>query len=104
MTATTKTTGVAIGRGALQQLRITLERETGTQAPALLREIGFAAGADCHDRYAAWLKDRHQVEGPHALDADFLSETLDGFFQETGWGHLAVSSAAAGVLAVDSPD
>lgn len=93
-----------VGKRALHQLRAVLERETGSRAPILLREIGFAAGEAWHRRFEAWVRERYGVESARELDAAFLGDALDGCFVAQGWGPVRLSEAAPQVLALDSAD
>ena len=94
---------VGLGRRALQQLRMSLERDTH-QAAVYLQEAGFAGGEELFDAYAAWLADGFGVPRPSDLDADRLNDVLTRFFSETGWGTLGVTQIAPSVLALDSGD
>ncbi|MBA2627160.1 MAG: hypothetical protein H0U85_04055 [Gemmatimonadales bacterium] len=93
---------VGLGRRALQQLRASLERDTGIQAAAYMQEAGFAGGEELFAAYAAWLAETYDVVRPAELDAQHLSEVLSRFFSECGWGALTVSALGASVLALDS--
>jgi predicted hydrocarbon binding protein len=103
-TATTGATGVTVGKRALHQMRTVLERETGPQAALLLREIGFATGESLYDAFETWTRERYHVDGPRALDTAYLAEALSGFFDEAGWGSVAVSELAPSVLGLDMAD
>lgn len=93
-----------LGRKALVQLRLGLERELGTNAARLLQDAGFAAGEEHHAAFSAWLAQRTDAATPDALDARHFGEALAGFLQEQGWGALTVHALADGVLALDSAD
>lgn len=95
---------VGLGRRALQQLRASLERDTGLQAASYLQEAGFAGGEELFAVYSAWLGQTHGVQEPGQLDADHLSDVLSRFFSETGWGTLTVSQLGEAALALDSDD
>jgi predicted hydrocarbon binding protein len=95
---------VGLGRRALQQLRASLERDTGPQAAAYLQEAGFAGGEELFAAYSAWLEQAHGVQEPGQLDAGHLSEVLSRFFAEAGWGTLQVSQLGDVSLALDSDD
>ncbi len=95
---------LAIGRAAIDQLRVVLEREVPAQAAGLLREIGFSAGAGGYDGFVGSVADRYGVETPQALDARYLGEALGGFFREEGWGSVAVETLAPGLYCLDSGD
>ncbi len=93
---------IGLGRRALQQLRTSLERDTGVQAAAYLQEAGFAGGAELFDAYTGWLAAAYQVTRPAELDAQYLSDVLSRFFAEYGWGSLTVHPVGDAVLALDS--
>lgn len=94
---------VGLGRRALQQLRASLERDTGLQAAAYLQEAGFAGGEDLFAAYTDWLSRSYGV-APGDLDAQYLGEVLSRFFAECGWGSLSVRPLGAAVLALDSAE
>ncbi len=93
---------VGLGRRSLQQLRASLERDTGVQAAAYLQEAGFAGGEQLYDVYRAWLADGYRVEQPGELDARHLSDVLSRFFADTGWGQISAQPLGSAVLALDS--
>ena len=95
---------VGIGRRALQQLRSSLERDTGVQAASYLQEAGFAGGEELYSAYAGWLASTFNVDDPGMLDAARLSEVLSRFFAELGWGALSVRALGKAVLALDSTE
>ena len=82
---------VGLGRRALQQLRATLERDSGIQAASYLQEAGFAGGEQLYAAYADWLASGYRVDRPGALDAAHLGEVLSSFFTESGWGAMSVT-------------
>ena len=95
---------VGLGRRSLQQLRASLERDSGVQAAAYLQEAGFAGGEQLYNAYAAWLADGYRVDRPGELDAQHLSDVLSRFFAETGWGQLSVQPLGSAVMALDSSE
>lgn len=95
---------VGLGRRALQQLRTSLERDTGLQAASYLQEAGFAGGEELFAVYADWLHATYGVDQPGQLDAAHLSDVLSRFFAETGWGALTVSPLGGAVLALDASE
>lgn len=95
---------VGLGRRALQQLRATLERDSGIQAASYLQEAGFAGGEQLYAAYADWLASGYRVDRPGALDAAHLGEVLSSFFTESGWGAVSVTPLGDAVLALDSAD
>ena len=104
MVSTTTHPPLAVGRAALDQLRVVLEREVPAQAAGLLREIGFSAGASGYDGFVGSIVDRYGVKTPQALDARYLGEALAGFFLEEGWGSVAVETLAPGLFCLNSGD
>lgn len=94
---------VALGRRALQQLRTSLDRDTGLQAATYLQEAGFAGGEELYQIFSRWLAGNYRVNNPADLDARYLSEVLGRFFSETGWGELEVVPVGEAVLALDAP-
>ena len=78
------TNGITFGRKALHQLHAVLERETGAQAPLLLREIGFATGESLYAAFVGWCHERYRVEKPQELDVAHLGSALSGFFSDSG--------------------
>lgn len=102
MTAAQPAQAVALGRRALHQLKTVLERETGSQAAMLLREVGFAGGESCYLGFCQWVQERYGVESPQQIDARFLGEALTGFFRAGGWGALTLERLGPGTLALDA--
>jgi predicted hydrocarbon binding protein len=98
------TFGVTLGPRVLQQLRASLERDTGLQAATYLQEAGFAGGEALYSAFTAWLAEAYGIERPGELDAQYLSEALWRFFAELGWGTVAVTPLGSSTLAIDSPD
>jgi predicted hydrocarbon binding protein len=96
--------GVTLGPRVIQQLRASLERDTGLQAASYLQEAGFAGGEALFSGFSAWLAEAYGIERPSDLDAQYLSEALWRFFAELGWGTLAVTALGGSSLAIDSPD
>ena len=96
--------GLTLSPRVLQQLRVSLERDTGLQAASYLQEAGFAGGEGLYDAFTAWLGGAYGVERPADLDSRYLSEALSAFFAELGWGSVSVSPAGASALAIDSGD
>ncbi len=95
---------VGLGRRALQQLRASLERDSGIQSASYLQEAGFAGGEQLFAAYSAWLADGYRVSRPGELDARHLGEVLSSFFTESGWGSVSVTPVGDAVLALDSAD
>jgi predicted hydrocarbon binding protein len=100
-TATGSTAGVTVGKRALHQMRVVLERETGVQAALLLREIGFSTGEALYEAFQAWTAEHYHVGIPRELDTQFLGEALSGFFETTGWGTLSMTELTPSVMALD---
>jgi bacteriochlorophyll 4-vinyl reductase len=97
-------TELQIGRNALHQLRVVLEREAGPKASHLLREVGFAAGEALSQRFEAMVREIYNVGSASELDVTYLGEALNRFFTETGWGSVNLGEQAPQVLTLDSPD
>jgi predicted hydrocarbon binding protein len=93
-----------LGRRALQQLRASLERDTGFQAATYLQEAGFAGGEELYAEFTAWLAKTRGVDDPGALDIRFLGEVLGEFFADQGWGSLHVTPLQSAVIALDTAD
>jgi predicted hydrocarbon binding protein len=96
--------GLRLGRRVLHQLRASLERDTGLQAPTYLQEAGFAGGQELYAEFADWLLATRGVERPQDLDVQFLSEVVSEFFAEQGWGKLEATPLGPAVLALDSSE
>jgi predicted hydrocarbon binding protein len=96
--------GLGLGRRALQQLRTSLERDSGVQAAAYLQEAGFAGGEQLYRAYSAWLAETCGVGTPSDLDARHLSGMLARFFADYGWGAITVHPLGDAVLALDSSE
>ena len=94
--------GLKLGRRVIHQLRASLERDAGLQAATHLQEAGFAGGEELYNEFAAWLKDERQVDPPGELEMRHLGEVLSEFFEQAGWGNLAVTPLGDAVLALDS--
>ena len=86
---------LGLGRRALQQLRASLERDSGVQAAAYLQEAGFAGGEQLFGAYSAWLAETCGVARPAELDARHLSDMLSRFFADYGWGAISVRPGCA---------
>jgi predicted hydrocarbon binding protein len=97
------TSGITVGRKALHQLHAVLERETGAQAPLLLREIGFATGESLYGAFVNWCRERYHVEKPQELDVAHLGGALSGYFSDAGWGQIDTVELGSNVLALDMP-
>jgi predicted hydrocarbon binding protein len=95
---------LGLGRRALQQLRASLERDSGVQAAAYLQEAGFAGGEQLFGAYSAWLAETCGVATPADLDARHLSDMLARFFADYGWGAVTVRPLGDAVLALDSSE
>lgn len=93
---------LAFGRKALQQLRVTLERDLGSHGATSLQHVGFAAGEAAHTAFCAWLAERHGVADPGDLDAAEWPALLSAFFEAEGWGPIAVTRVHPALLALDS--
>ena len=104
MHTATKSAGVTVGRRALHQMRAVLERETGVQAALLLREVGFATGESLYEALEQWTREHYQVDSPRELDSAYLSEALNGFLSDAGWGQVTLSEITPTVLGLDAPD
>ena len=100
-TALDQATGVLIGKHALHQMRVVLEREAGAKAPLLLREIGFANGEAIYESFERWCRTNYRVDSARELDFSILGEALSRFFVEAGWGSVSLSELAPSVLAFD---
>jgi predicted hydrocarbon binding protein len=96
--------GVTLGPRVIQQLRAALERDTGLQAASYLQEAGFAGGEALFNGFSAWLGETYGIERPGDLDAQYLSEALQRFFAELGWGTLSITPLGGSALAIDSAD
>jgi predicted hydrocarbon binding protein len=99
-----KSTGVRLGRRVIHQLRASLERDTGLQAAGYLQEAGFAGGEELYGVFAEWLERTKRVDRPADLAEEFLSQVLQEFFAEQGWGTLSATPLGPSVLALDSTD
>jgi predicted hydrocarbon binding protein len=95
--------GVTIPAASLHVLRHALE-EGGQDAAAVMQQAGFAAGSSMLTAFNAWLTSERGVDDATLLDREHLDEALSGFFGQTGWGTLTVSTLGGGLLALDSPD
>jgi predicted hydrocarbon binding protein len=95
---------VGIGRRALQQLRASLERETGAQASQYLQEAGFAGGGELYDAFGTWLQREYGLDDAADLDDRYLSEVFGRFFREMGWGELTATRLGDAVLALDATE
>ena len=93
---------LGLGRRSLQQLRASLERDSGVQAAAYLQEAGFAGGEQLFGAYSAWLAETCGIARPAELDARHLSDMLSRFFADYGWGAITVRPLGNAVLALDS--
>ena len=95
---------LGVGRGALHILRRSLTRDLGEQAAVCLQEAGYAAGEQVYERFCSWLPEHTGVKTPIDLDARALGIVLSAFFEELGWGGLAIERAGDRGLAISSTD
>ncbi|HEY8197318.1 MAG TPA: V4R domain-containing protein [Gemmatimonadales bacterium] len=102
--ATSSRPGIRLGRRVIQQLRASLERDTGVQAAAYLQEAGFAGGEELFEAFGDWLKRARGVDQPSELDVEFLGEVLGEFFADQGWGRLTAIPLGPAVMALDSAE
>jgi predicted hydrocarbon binding protein len=96
--------GLTLSPRVLQQLRASLERDTGFQAASYLQEAGFAGGEGLYAAFAAWLGAAYGLDRPADLDARYLGEALSAFLTELGWGSVSVAPLGDSALAIDSGD
>lgn len=96
--------GLAIGRGAIQQLHQSLARSAGDNAVAILHETGSASGEGLYRSFSAWVQSQAGVAQPEELDAAMLNDVLSAFFSASGWGTLTVAPLGGAALAVDTAD
>lgn len=95
---------VHIGRKALHASRRALERDLGEQAAAHLQQMGSAAGEELYAAFRDWLREQVGVDDAGALAADALGPTLSRFFEEAGWGSLALEPLGPAGVALNSAD
>ena len=96
--------GLTLSPRVLQQLRASLERDTGFQAASYLQEAGFAGGEGLYAAFATWLGTAYGLDRPADLDARYLGEALSAFLTELGWGSVSVTTLGESALAIDSAD
>lgn len=92
---------VAVGRRTLRQIHNVLEPDDPARAPDALQSIGYAIGEELYNAYCAWLPEHAGVEMPGDVAASALGDVLNQFFDEMGWGGLAITSLSEAILAVD---
>jgi predicted hydrocarbon binding protein len=95
---------IGVGTGFLHSLRQSLARDLGERAAEFLQQAGFAGGAQVYDSFLRWLPQYTGVDDPGNLDAASLSEVLSAFFEQLGWGTLAVEEAGKGALIITAPN
>lgn len=95
---------VGIAPLSLHSLRRSLERRLGDEAPAVIQEVGHAAGEQVFAAFKSWLSDRSDVSAPADLDSKLLGEALSDFVEWLGWGTLKLERAWPAALAVDTKD
>jgi predicted hydrocarbon binding protein len=98
------TDGLTVGRGALRQLHVSLQRDAADYAIPILQEAGFAAGEGVFQAFCAWLPAQMGVARPDDLDAGQLNDVLSAFFQAMGWGMVSVAPLGQAAFVMDSSD
>jgi len=102
--ASTSASGLTIGTGGLLQLHRSLLQYAPDTAVAVLQESGYAAGEGIYQALCAWLPNHAGVQRPDELGAGHFGTVLSEFFQQHGWGTLAIRPVGGAALAFDSAD
>jgi hypothetical protein len=96
--------GLAIGRGTLRQLHVSLLTHTPDHAVNVLQETGYASGEGVYQAFCAWLPGATGVARPEDIDTAHFNGVLTDFFRARGWGTVVVQPVGGAALAVDSSD
>jgi len=91
-----------IGPSGLRALHASLASHAPDQAVTVLQESGYGAGAALYDAFVAWVPRATGFAKPEEIDAAQLSVVVSRFFEQAGWGDLAVTSIGGGTVALDS--
>ncbi len=102
MTAADNANLVCLGPAALVSLRESLARTLGDQAAPLMQEVGYASGPEMFQSFKSWLNARAGIADPGELDASFLGPMVSDFFEEKGWGAVAIEKLGDSALAIDA--
>lgn len=94
---------VAMPRSALALLRETLLREGGPAAASFLQESGYAGGETVSVAFERWLTTKGHAS-MSSLDVDSFADLVSEYFNELGWGPLAITRLNDAVAALDSSD
>jgi predicted hydrocarbon binding protein len=82
-------------------LRAALLRAAGADAPVQLQEAGYAGGEALFDAFRSWLAGRGLGE-PGSLPLQRFAELATEFFEELGWGSIAIGSMHDALATVDA--
>lgn len=106
MAASVRQHGVlGIGSNALRTMRAALMQDLGDDAGATrLQEAGYAAGEEVYRSFCEWVETETGVSDPGNLDATRLNDVLSEYFEQLGWGSVAVERTGAKGLTIVSTD
>ena len=94
---------LAISQSALTALRRALLREAGPAAAACLQEAGYAGGTTVFEAFREWLRLQGKAN-PEELEFEEFQHRASMFFQQIGWGTVAVHPLSEAVAVVESSD
>lgn len=94
---------LAMSRSALTALRRALLREAGPAASACLQEAGYAGGDTIFESFREWLRLQGKTN-PEELEFEEFQHRASMFFQQIGWGTIAVHPLSESVAVVESTD
>lgn len=94
---------LAMSRGALTALRRALFREAGSAAAQCLQEAGYSGGDTIFESFREWLRLLGKAN-PEELELEEFQHRASMFFQQIGWGTIAVHPLSDSVAVVESTD
>lgn len=94
---------VALTRASLATLRAALVRDAGPAAATYLQEAGYAGGEALFASFEAWLHERG-IDDAASLDVPTFEARASEYFQDAGWGSLAIGTLREAVATLDSED
>ncbi len=92
---------VAMPLATLRTLLQQLDDRMSAQAVYALRQAGYAGGTEMAAAFDAWMRDNDGEGDAAELGLEEFNARVAAFFEQAGWGQLAMSSVHDLVAAVD---